>query len=79
MAKTKTFDDTVKKLCRKKISDPEEPILGPCFTVQQAIAAAIIKRAVSGASDAVKLVREILDSKDTSDIGEFKVNIRVVE
>ena len=79
MAKARSFDDTVKKLCRKKITDPEEPILGERFTVQQAIAAAIIKRAVSGASDAVKLVREILDSEDRTEIGEFKVNIRVVE
>lgn len=50
MAKSKSFDETVKKLCRKKITDPDEPILGAQFTVQQAIAAAIVKRAVSGAS-----------------------------
>ncbi len=79
MARTKTFDATVKKLCRKKISDPEEAILGPSFTVQQAIAAAIIKRALGGAPDAVKLVREILDYQDSPSAGEFKVNIRVVD
>ena len=38
MAKSKSFDETVKKLCRKKITDPDEPILGAQFTVQQAIA-----------------------------------------
>lgn len=79
MAKQKSFDDTVKKLCRKKITDPQEPILPQSFTVQQAIAAAVVRRAVDGAADAVKLVREILDSQDTVSAGEFKVNIRVVE
>ncbi len=79
MAKNKTFDDTIKKLCRKKITDPDEAIIGPSFTVQQAIAAAIIKRALGGAPDAVKLVREILDCQDSLDTGEFKVNIKVVD
>ena len=79
MAKSKSFDETVKKLCRKKITDPDEPIVGAQFTVQQAIAAAIVKRAVSGASDAVKLIREILDSETANTAGEFKVNIRVID
>ena len=75
----KSCDETVKKLCRKKITAPDEPILGAQFTVQQAIAAAIVKRAVGGASDAVKLIREILDSETANTAGEFKVNIRVVD
>lgn len=79
MAKTKTFDETVKKLCAKKITDPDETILGQSFTVQQAIAAAIIKRALGGAADAVKLIREILAAQDVTEMGEFKVNIRVIE
>jgi len=79
MAKAKSFDGTVRKLCNKKISDPEEPILGEQFTVEQAIAAAVIKRAVSGATDSVKLIREILESAPSESIGQFSVNIKVVE
>lgn len=78
MAQSKSFDKTVKKLCAKKITDADEPILDQCFTVEQAIAAAVIKRALGGAADAVKLVREILDSQ-TPQSGDFRVDIRVVE
>ena len=74
----KTFDKTVKKLCRKKITDAEAPILGEEFTVEQAIAAAVIKRAIGGNSDAVKLIREILDDNIGS-VGQFKVDINVIE
>lgn len=74
----KSFDKTVKKLCRKKISDPEAPILSEEFTVEQAIAAAVIKRAIGGSSDAVKLIREILDDSVGS-VGQFKVDINVIE
>ncbi len=75
----KSFDKTVRKLCNKKITDPEGQILGETFTVEQAIAAAIIKKAMSGASDAVKLIREILDEKISSDTNEFRIDINVVE
>ena len=74
----KSFDDTVKKMCRKRVSDPDQPLLGERFTVEQAIAAAVIKRAVTGAADAVKLIREIL-AAETAGSGEFSVNIRVVD
>ena len=75
----KSFDKTVRKLCNKKISDPDGQILGETFTVEQAIAAAIIKKAMSGASDAVKLIREVLDDKELSKSGEFRIDINVVE
>ncbi len=74
----KSFDETVKAMCRKRISDPDQPLLGDSFSVSQAVAAAVIKRALTGAADAVKLVREILDSGSVSP-GEFKVDIRVVD
>lgn len=56
----KTLDDTVKKLCRKRITDPDAPLLGERYTVTEAIAAAVIKKAESGATDAVKLIRDVL-------------------
>lgn len=78
MSRTKSFDNTVKKLCRKKISDPQAPILEDVHSVEQEIAAAVIKRAMSGATDSVKLIREILD--DGKEVcGGFRVDINVVE
>ena len=78
MSRTKSFDKTVRKLCSKKITDPDAPLLGECHTVEQAIAAAVIKKAMSGASDSVKLIREILDESRVSQ-GGFRLDINVVE
>lgn len=74
---TKSFDKTVKKLCSKKITDPNQAILGEVFTVEQAIAEAVIKKAMSGSTDCVKLIREILGERVSS--GDFRVDINVVE
>lgn len=74
----KNFDTTVRKLCSKKITDENEPLLPEKHTVEQAIAAAIIKKAMSGASDSVKLIRDILDDGKCVS-GSFKVDINVVE
>ena len=83
MAKTKSFDRTVRRLCNKKITDPDCGILGEKFTVEQAIAAAVVKRAMQGTTDSVKLIREILGSEaectDDKKQSEFCVNIRVVD
>ena len=74
----KGFDKTVKRLCAKKLSDPNESILGERFSVEEAIAEALIRRALSGTADAVKLIREILsEQKETQ--GGFQVDINVVE
>lgn len=73
----KTLDDTVKKLCRKRITDCEEPLLGDRFSVTEAIAAAVIKRAEGGATDAVKLIRDILASDCPG--GGFTVDVRIVD
>lgn len=78
MSRTKSFDKTVRKLCSKKITDTEAPILDECYTVEQAIAAAVIKKAMSGAADSVKLIREILDDGKSSQ-GGFRLDINVVE
>lgn len=78
MSRTKGFDKTVKKLCGKKISDPQAPILDEVHTVEQEIAAAVIKRAMSGATDSVKLIREILDDGSET-VSGFRVDINVVE
>ena len=78
MPKSKSFDSTVRKMCSKKISDPDCELLGDSFTVEQAIAAAVIKKAMSGTADSVKLIREILDDQKTFS-GEFRVDIKVVE
>ncbi len=74
----KSFDKTVKRLCNKKISDPDAPILDSVFTVEQALAAAIIKKAMAGNSDAVKIIRDILSEERGID-GSFKVDISVVD
>lgn len=65
-------------MCNKKITEPDADLLGEKFTVEQAIAAAVIKKAMSGASDSVKLIREILDDRDES-CSEFRVDIKVVD
>lgn len=78
MASTKSFDKTLKRLCNKKITAPDEELLGESFTVSQAIAAAVIKKAMSGATDAVKLIREIVDDEPVATAGEFKVDINVI-
>ena len=78
MATNKSFDKTVRKLCNKKITDPSQAILGEVFTVEQAIADAVIKKAMSGSTDCVKLIREILGNQSNGN-GEIKVDINVVE
>ena len=74
----KNFDKTVKKMCAKKLSSPDENILGDTFSVQEAIAEGLIRKALSGASDAVKLIREIL-SNEKEQSGGFRVDINVIE
>lgn len=74
-----SFDKTVKKLCRKKITDPEAPLLGESFTVSEAIAAALIKKAYTGAADALKVIREILDDEKPDAPKSFSVDINVIE
>ncbi|MBQ8605418.1 MAG: hypothetical protein IJ408_01665 [Clostridia bacterium] len=74
----KKFDRTVQKMCRKRITDPDEDILGERFSVEQAIAAAVIRKAMSGATDSVKLIREILDNSEQG-CGELRVDINVVD
>ena len=78
MKSGKSFDKTVRKLCNKKITDPDAPILSETFTVEQAIAAAVIKKAMSGTADAVKLIREILEQKEKAS-SDFHVDIKVVD
>lgn len=78
MSANKKFDKTVRRMCNKKITEPDADLLGEKFTVEQAIAAAVIKKAMSGASDSVKLIREILDDRDES-CSEFRVDIKVVD
>ena len=78
MAKRKNFETTVRKMCNKKLTDPESELLGDTFTVEQAIAAAVVKKAMSGASDSVKLIREILDGQNNTP-NEFRVDIIVVD
>ncbi len=74
----KGFDKTVKKMCAKKLSDPSENILGEKFSVEEAIAESLIRKALSGTADAVKLIREILsEEKETN--GGFRVDINVIE
>lgn len=75
---TKKFDRTVQKMCRKRITDPDEDILGERFSVEQAIAAAVIRKAMSGATDSVKLIREILDDGEQG-CSELRVDINVVD
>ena len=72
------FDKTVIKLCKRKLQDPDQPILGESFTVTEMVAAALIKKACAGTGDAIKILREIL-----SDGGEqkrsFNIDINVVD
>ena len=75
----KGFDKTVKKMCAKKLSDPNENILGEKFSVEEAIAEGLIRKALSGTADAVKLVREILSEENESNNGGFRVDINVIE
>ena len=75
----KSFDKTVKKMCRQKITDPDAPLLGEVFTVEEAIAAALIKKAYSGAADALKVIREILSEQTHDAPKTFTVDINVVE
>lgn len=75
----KSFDRTVRRMCRKKISDPSGDILGEVFTVEQAISEALIRRALTGAADAVKLIREILSEDNTDTQKDCTIDIRLVE
>ena len=72
------FDSTVKKMCKKKISSPDEPLLKPQFTPLEAIAEALIRRAQAGNADALKVVREILGQERVTN-GGFSIDINVVE
>lgn len=75
---TKSFDSVIKKMCSRKMTDPEAPLLGESFTATEAIAAAVIKKAMSGSTDCVKLIREITDGDKTLE-GKFRVDISVVD
>ncbi len=74
-----TFDKTLKKMCRKKINDPSAPLLSETFTVQEAISEAVIRKALGGASDAVKIIREILNDEVSVTPDSFRIDINVVE
>ncbi len=73
------FDKTVIKMCKKKISSPDAPLLPDRFTPVDAIAEALIRRAQSGNADALKVVREILGQKDAQSNDSFFVDIKVVD
>ncbi len=74
-----SFDNIVKKMCKKKISSPDEPLLKPEFTPTEAIAEALIRRALAGNADALKVVREILGQDNGVKSGGFSIDINVVE
>ena len=74
-----SFDKTVKRMCKKKISSPDEPLLKDEFTPTDAIAEALIRRALAGNSDALKVVREILGKEESTQKGGFFIDINVVE
>lgn len=78
MATCKSFDNVIRKMCSRKLTDPEAPLLKEQFTPTEAIAAAVIKKAMNGSTDAVKLIREITDGGKVMD-GRFKVDISVVD
>lgn len=78
MAKDKSLDSIVRKMCRKKMTDPDAPLLKERFCATEAIAAALVKKAIGGGTDAVKLIREITDCGENVD-STFKVEITVVE
>ena len=73
------FDKTVKRMCKKKISSPDEPLLDGEFTPLEAIAEALIRRAQSGNADALKVVREIVGQQSEVKSGGFSIDINVVE
>ncbi len=73
------FDKTVIKMCKKKISSPDEPLLPGEFTPVEAIAEALIRRAQSGNADALKVVREILGQKEVQKNDRFFIDINVIE
>ncbi len=73
------FDKTVQKLCRKKLTSPDEPLLQGSFTPTEAIAEALIRRALSGNADALKLVRDILGKQTPKEDSRFFIDINVVE
>ena len=73
------FDKTVKRMCKKKITSPDEPLLKDEFTPTDAIAEALIRRALSGNADALKVVREILGKEERDNKGGFFIDINVVE
>ena len=74
-----SFDKTVKRMCKKKISAPDTPLLSDEFTPTEAIAEALIRRAQAGNADALKVVREILGKEEKSGHGSFHIDINVVE
>ncbi len=74
-----SFDKTVKRMCKKKISAPDAPLLSDEFTPLDAIAEALIRRALSGNADALKVVREILGKDENEKKGSFHIDINVVE
>ena len=73
------FDKTVKRMCKKKITSPDEPLLKDEFTPTDAIAEALIRRALAGNADALKVVREILGKEEREQKGGFFIDINVVD
>ncbi len=73
------FDKTVKKMCKKKITSPDEPLLKDEFTPTDAIAEALIRRALAGNADALKVVRDILGKEECDKKGGFFIDINVVD
>lgn len=74
-----SFDKTVKRMCKRKINSPDEPLLTAEFTPTEAIAEALIRRALAGNADALKVVREILGKDEQGRPGSFQIDINVVE
>ena len=73
------FDKTVKRMCKKKIRSADEPLLQGEFTPVDAIAEALIRRALAGNADALKVVREIIGNEPCESKGGYVIDINVVE
>lgn len=73
------FDKTVKRMCKKKIHSADEPLLPDEFTPVDAIAEALIRRALAGNADALKVVRDIIGSEPSEKKGGYVIDINVVE
>ena len=75
MAEINALDGAIKKLCQKRTSEGTIK-LSKNPTALTLVAAAVLKRAMDGAPEAVKLVRSALEG-DALDSG-FKLEIEVI-